>query len=104
MCSYIIETANVFGSAKGASGWMRVDTATVYYDHPFHAPLDHAVGIDLTCRADGASERVALELSAESARALVDAILAALASGEVAHGHDHAHAPGHGHHHRHEHA
>jgi hypothetical protein len=100
MCSYIVETAKVTGSAKGAEGWMRVDTATVYYDHPFHAPLDHAVGIDLTCQADGGRERVALELSAESARALVNAILAALASGEVAHGHGHAGEPSH----RHEHA
>lgn len=89
MCSYIVEAAKVTGSAKGAEGWMRVDTATVYYDHPFHAPLDHALGIDLTCQADGGRKRVALELSAESARALVDAILAALASGEVAHGHGH---------------
>jgi len=95
MCSYIVETAKVTGSAKGAEGWMRVDTATVYYDHPFHAPLDHALGIDLTCEADGGRERVALELSAESARALVDAILAALASGEVEHGH--AHEQGHQH-------
>ncbi len=103
MCSYIVETARLTGSAKGPSGWMRVDTAHVYYDHPFHAPLDHAVGIDLTCQADGARERVALELSAESARALVDAILAALASGEAAHGGDHGH--GHDHdHHRHDHA
>ena len=43
----------------------------------------------------GGGERVALELSAESARALVDAILAALASGEVEHGH--AHEQGHQH-------
>jgi hypothetical protein len=99
MCSYIVETARVTGSAKGATGWMRVDTARVYYDHPFHAPLDHAVGIDLTSEADGGKERVALELSADSARALVDAILAALASGEVAHADDHAH----GHAHRHDH-
>jgi hypothetical protein len=97
MCSYIVETAKLTGSAKGGSGWMRVDTAHVYYDHPFHAPLDHALGIDITCAADGAGERLALELSAESARALVDAILAALASGDAAHGHDHGHE-GDGHH------
>jgi hypothetical protein len=97
MCSYIVETAKLTGSAKGGAGWMRVDTAHVYYDHPFHAPLDHAVGIDLTSQADGAKERVALELSAESALALVDAILAALKSGEAAHGADHVHP----HHHAH---
>jgi Family of unknown function (DUF6295) len=86
MCSYIVEKARLLGSAKGANGWMRIDTANVYYDHPFHAPLDHALGIDFINEAEGGRERVAVELSAESARALVEKILAALASGETAHG------------------
>jgi len=85
MCSYIVEKAKLVGSAKGANGWMRVDTANVYFDHPFHAPLDHALGIDFLSERDGAKERVAVELSAESARALVAAILSALESGERAH-------------------
>jgi hypothetical protein len=92
MCSYIVEKAKLFGSAKGPNGWMRIDTANVYYDHPFHAPLDHALGIDFINEAEGGRERVAIELSAASARDLVDKILAALASGEVAHG-DLAHHP-----------
>jgi hypothetical protein len=85
MCSYIVEKAAMVGSAKGASGWMKIDTANVYYDHPFHAPLDHALGIDFVNMKDGAPERVAVELSAESARGLVKAILAALESGETEH-------------------
>ncbi len=85
MCSYIVEKAKLFGSAKGPNGWMRIDTANVYYDHPFHAPLDHALGIDFINEAAGGRERVAVELSAESARELVEKILAALANGEVAH-------------------
>jgi hypothetical protein len=86
MCSYIVEKAKLLGSAKGPKGWMRIDTANVYYDHPFHAPLDHALGIDFVNEAEGGRERVAVELSAQSARELVDKILAALSSGEVAHG------------------
>ena len=85
MCSYITHKVRVSGSAKGPSGWMRVDTANVYFDHPFHAPLDHALAIDLVCHADGAKERVAVELSAESARELVAKILIALKEGEIAH-------------------
>jgi hypothetical protein len=85
MCSYIVEKAKLFGSAKGAKGWMRIDTANVYYDHPFHAPLDHALGIDFINEAAGGRERIAIELSAESARELVQKMLAALASGEVEH-------------------
>jgi hypothetical protein len=85
MCSYIVEKARMSGSAKGANGWMRIDAANVYYDHPFHAPLDHALAIDFICEADGARERVAVEMSRESALELIEKIKAALASGDVAH-------------------
>lgn len=85
MCSYIVEKAALVGSAKGPNGWIAVDTANVYFDHPFHAPLDHALGIDFTNEAAGGRERVAVELSAESARELVARILAALESGEAEH-------------------
>ncbi len=86
MCSYIVRKAALTGSAKGPKGWMRIDTANVYFDHPYHAPLDHALGIDFVNAAVGGHERVAVELSAQSARALVDQILAALESGEAEHG------------------
>lgn len=86
MCSYIVEKAKMFGSAKGPKGWMTIDTANVYYDHPYHAPLDHALGIDFICEANGGRERVAIEISAESALELCEKIMAALASGDAAHG------------------
>ena len=69
MCSYIVEKTTLSGSAKGPNGWMRIDTANVYFDHPYHAPFSHALAIDFVCEADGAPERVAVELSADSARA-----------------------------------
>jgi hypothetical protein len=94
MCSYIVRKAALTGSAKGPKGWMRIDTANVYFDHPYHAPLDHALGIDFINAADGGHERVAVELSAQSARALVAQILAALESGEAEHGAEPA--PAHG--------
>ena len=84
MCSYIVEKTALVGSAKGRKGWMRIDTANVYFDHPYHSTLDHVLAIDFTNEAEGG--RVAIELSADSARALVERILAALASGELAHG------------------
>ena len=75
MCSYIVMKAALRdSSAKGAKGWMSVDTANVYYDHPYHAPLDHALGIDFVNEAAGGRERVAVELSAESARELIKQI------------------------------
>jgi len=85
MCTYIVEKAAMVGSAKGPNGWTRIDTAHVYFDHPYHALLDHALSIDFVNAADGARERVAVELSAESARALVEKILAALERGEREH-------------------
>jgi hypothetical protein len=85
MCTYIIEKAKIVGSAKGPKGWMRIDSANVYFDHPFHAPLDHTLNIDFVGEAAGTMQRVALELSAESARALIATIQAALAAGDEAH-------------------
>ena len=57
MCSYIVKKAALSGSAKGPKGWMKIDTANVYFDHPYHAPLDHALGIDFINEAEGARER-----------------------------------------------
>ena len=80
MCTYTTEQAAVEGSGKGQAGWFRLSTATVYYDHPVHAMADHTLNIDFADPAAGPSARVAVELTAESALALVDAIRAALAA------------------------
>jgi hypothetical protein len=64
---------------------MKIDTANVYYDHPYEAQLDHALCVDFVCEADGARERVAIEISRESALELMEKIKAALASGDAAH-------------------
>jgi hypothetical protein len=86
ICSYIVKKAALAGSAKGPKGWMTIDTANIYYDHPYHAPFDHALNIDFINEANGGRERVALELSASAARELVAQILAALETGEKEHG------------------
>jgi len=81
MCTYTTIQTAVDGSAKGAGGsWLHVDQATVYFDHPVHANADHTLNIDLTDPAKGPSARVAMELTATSARALVAAINEALAA------------------------
>jgi len=46
MCTYVTENVAVAGSAKGSEGWARVDRATVYFDHPYHAPFEHSLNID----------------------------------------------------------
>jgi uncharacterized protein DUF6295 len=78
MCTNVTRRAMIAGSAKGRSGWFAIDAATVYFDHPFHAPFDHTLNIDFVNEGAGRTERVAIELSAESARELVRQIEAVL--------------------------
>jgi hypothetical protein len=78
MCTYIVEKTAVTGSAKGAAGWMTINTAVVAVDHPSHATLDHALLVDFVDSGRSVSERVALELSVESARQLITAMQTAV--------------------------
>jgi hypothetical protein len=79
VCTYETVRVGVSGSGKGPGGqWLRVTDATVYFDHPVHAMADHTLNIDLADPAAGPAARVALELTAESARRLVAAIQEAL--------------------------
>ena len=80
MCTYNTEKVEIAGSGKGASGWFSLTDATVYFDHPVHAMAEHTLNIDFLNPPKGPSARVAVELTAESARALAAAIEAALAA------------------------
>ena len=62
MCSYLTVATEIAGSAKGAQGWMPVTSASVYFDHPFHAPFDHTLNIDFADPKRGPGARVAVEL------------------------------------------
>jgi hypothetical protein len=81
MCTYIVERAAVSGCGKGADGWFSVTSASVAVDHPTHAQYDHALLIDFMNEAMGPAARVAVELSPESGRALIEAIEKALEAG-----------------------
>ena len=81
MCTWINEKAPIVGHGKGVSDWIELTTANVYYDHPAASPLDHALIIDFLNESAGPGARVAVELSAESARALIRAIEATLEAG-----------------------
>jgi hypothetical protein len=81
MCTYATLNTDLDGSAKGPeSRWFHVSHGTVYFDHPVHAMADHTLNIDFADPSRGPSARVAVELTASSARALVKAIEEALAS------------------------
>jgi len=78
MCTYTTEFAEITGSGKGRDGWFTLTGATVYYDHPVHAQAEHTLNIDFSDGRPG--HRVAVELTAASARELVAAIERALGS------------------------
>ncbi len=82
MCTGIVENARVSGSGRGPNGWFRLDQASVSYDHPNHAQAERAVIIDLLSETAGPESRIAVELTPQSARDLVRAILASLSRGE----------------------
>jgi hypothetical protein len=79
MCTYVTETVEVSESAKGPDGWFRATRFSVYFDHPVHAPHEHTLNIDFLAPGQGPSARVAVELTADSARALAKAIESVLA-------------------------
>jgi Family of unknown function (DUF6295) len=80
VCTYLTEKIDVDGSGKGATGWFAATRATVYVDHPVHAPYGHTVNIDVLNPQLGPSARVGLELTEEAAVALADAIHRAIAA------------------------
>jgi hypothetical protein len=73
----------VAGSGKGSGGWFSVNQANVSYDHPFHIPHEHALNLDFVNESLGLDARVAVELSADDARQLVQTILAVLEEAEA---------------------
>jgi hypothetical protein len=80
MCTYATEHLQLTGSGRFTDGWTTVREASVYFDHPVHAMADHTLNIDVFTGAGGGGRRLALELTASSARELAAAIERALAS------------------------
>lgn len=83
MCTMIVQQVEVEGSGKGTEGWFPVRQVNVSYDHPYHIALEHALNIDFVNEAQGPGARVAVELSVEAARTLVDTILSVLAEADA---------------------
>jgi hypothetical protein len=83
MCTMIAQKVDIEGSGKGRQGWFTLRQASVSYDHPFSAPMEHALNIDFVNEAQGLGARVAVELSAEAARALVATIQSVLDEAEA---------------------
>jgi len=54
----IAQQVKIDGSGKGTGGWFTLRQADVSYDHPFHAPYEHALNIDFVDEAQGTGARV----------------------------------------------
>lgn len=80
---YLTQTTQVRGSGWSAGDWIQLRRAVVSFDHPLHAPLDHALCIDFRAGNGDPSSRVAVELDPESARRLAETILATLDADET---------------------
>ncbi len=75
MCTYLTIHAPIEASAKGPGGqWFAASDAVVYFDHPVHAAADHTLNIDLPNPRSTTGERIAIEMTAASARELMNAI------------------------------
>lgn len=82
MCTMITHQAKIEGRGKSSQDWFEVREANVSYDHPYDLPLEHALNIDFVNETAGPAARVAVELSVEAARRLVQTIEAVLAQAE----------------------
>lgn len=68
------------GSGKDAQGWFPLEQAQVYHDHFIKAQLEGGVVLDFLSSDRGSPVRLCLELSADSARALAQALLDTVAN------------------------
>ena len=82
MCTMIVQKVPLEGFGKGAGGWFDMNQANVSWDHPVHAPEEHALNIDFVNEAYGPGARVAVELSVEGARQLMETIQSVLGEAE----------------------
>jgi hypothetical protein len=83
VCTNICVTAGIAGSGKGAAGWFPVSQANVGYDHPTHAPFEHALLLDFVNPSLGPGARVAVEMNLASGKALLAKLEAAIAQAEA---------------------
>lgn len=82
MCTMLVQKALVKGYGRGTDGWFDMNQANVSWDHPFHAPEEHALNIDFVNECYGPGARVAIELSVEGARQLAETIQSVLSDAE----------------------
>lgn len=82
MCTSVVEVVRAEGAGKGDGSWFAVTSAVVSYDHPHHALLEDAITIDFVNPHLGPEARAAVEITLDSARGLVAALMRVIAEAE----------------------
>ncbi len=82
MCTMLVKKVSVEGFGRGTDGWFDMKQAKVSWDHPFHAPEEHALNIDFVNESYRPGARVAVELSVDGARQLAETIQSVLSEAE----------------------
>jgi hypothetical protein len=83
MCTNICHSAQIVGSGKAGAGWFPVVKANVGFDHPVHAPFDHALLLDFVNPDLGVGARVAVEMNVASGKALMEQLRVAIEAAEA---------------------
>jgi Family of unknown function (DUF6295) len=83
MCTSIVEIAPAEGMAKREDKWFTLTHAVVAYDHARHALLEDVITIDFVNAGLPPSERAAVELTLDTAKALHEALAKAIAAAEL---------------------
>jgi hypothetical protein len=81
MCTGIAARTLLTGSAKSPGGWIKVEEATMSFDHANHIWQDLALRIDFVGAGDQAQD-VAVELDLDSGRALLQLLASIIAEAE----------------------
>lgn len=84
MCTMIAKQVSIEGSGKGRDDWFQLRQVNVSYDHPYDVRDEHALNIDFVNESQGPGARVAVELTPEAARKLIQTIHEVLAQAEAA--------------------
>ena len=83
MCTSIVEIVPAEGMAKCRDDWFELTHAVVAYDHARHALLGDVITLDFFNHGLTASDRAAVELTLDAAKALQTALTAAIAAAEI---------------------
>lgn len=82
MCTMIGTKLGISGSAKSALGWVKVNEATIGYDHATRAWAEHALRMDFLDTTAPNAGHVAIEIDLASGRALLERLQEVIAAAE----------------------